>query len=395
MKMSSRMTSRERILTTINHKEPDRVPIDLGSTISTSMVKEAYDELRRYLRLTPSSGQLICPMQRVSKIEDDIFNEFGFDALGVWPGSPEDLVYYSENEYKDAWGVTRTKPQSSFYFDQRDFPLAGQISKKDIINYKYPNPNHPNITANLKKQIDDIRKNTNCAIVLNLPSCFVHISQYLRGFEDWFVDCAINVPLIELLFDSVLEINMIIAENALSVVGKEVDVIRFSDDLGTQNSLQVSPDFFRRSIKPRFKKYVDLIHKMKSPEAKVKIHCCGSIEPILKDFIEIGIEIINPVQISAKGMDPESLKKQYGDKLSFWGGIDTQHVLAKGNPAEVKKEVERIINILGPNGGFVLASVHNIQPDVLPENVETMFTHAKTYSQEFYNRRKKEKEKNR
>jgi len=200
----------------------------------------------------------------------------------------------------------------------------------------------------------------------------------LRGFEDWYMDCAGNVKLLETLFDKVLEINMVIAEKILKQAAKHVDIIKMADDIGMQTGLQVSPDFFRKFIKPRFKKYTDLIRRF-APDTIIHIHSCGSIEAILKDFIEIGINVINPVQVSAKNMDPKTLKSKYGNDLSFWGAIDTQSVLNRMNEAEVKKEVEKTIDILGEGGGYILSAVHNIQPDVPPENIVAMFEHAKKY----------------
>ena len=155
------------------------------------------------------------------------------------------------------------------------------------------------------------------------------------------------------------------------------------DDLGTQSGLQVSPDFFRKTIKPRLKKYTDLI-RTHAPKTSIHMHSCGCIECILEDLIEIGIDVIHPVQVSARDMNPELLKKKYGDELCFWGGIDTQSILPKGKPEEVEKEVEHIVSTLGKNRGYVLGAVHNIQPDVPPENIVAMYRHGKKYSTEFY-----------
>jgi uroporphyrinogen decarboxylase len=147
--------------------------------------------------------------------------------------------------------------------------------------------------------------------------------------------------------------------------------------------LQFHPDFFREHLKPRYKKYFDQVHTI-APNIKMLFHSCGSIEPILDDLIEIGVDVINPVQVTAKDMDSAYLSKKYGDRVCFWGAIDTQHALPHGTTEEVKKEVERRINDLGRGGGYVVSAVHNIQPGVPPENIETMFEHAKEYSRKFY-----------
>ena len=192
-----------------------------------------------------------------------------------------------------------------------------------------------------------------------------------------------NVKRIEILFDTILDINIRTVENLLSEVGKEVDIVKIADDLGTQRGLQVSPDFFRKSIKPRFEKYFNVIRQF-SPDLKILFHSCGSIEPILGDLIDIGVDIINPVQVSAENMDSAYLKEKYGDHLAFWGAIDTQHVLPNGSPEEVRREVEHRIRDLGKDGGYILGAVHNIQPGVPPKNIVTMYKHAKMFSKKFY-----------
>jgi len=379
------MTNRERILKAINHEEPDRVPIDLGSTINSSIVKEAYDELRNYLGMEPTNPKIIYRMLRVVDVDDDVHDYFQTDVRGVFPGEHSSVEHIDENTYKDEWGVVRSKFPGVYYFEQRESPLSGDISQSDIINYKWFNPDDPNIVKGLKEQVREIRDNFDCAIVLTVPSCFIHKSQYLRGFEDWYLDCGMNVKRIETLFDIILDLNTRVTKNLLSEVGEEVDIVTIGDDLGTQRSLQVSPDFFRKSIKPRFEKYFNVVHQF-SPDLKILFHSCGSIEPILDDLIDIGVDIINPVQVSAANMDSAYLGEKYGDRLAFWGAIDTQHVLPYGSPEEVKREVERRIRDLGKGGGYVLDAVHNIQPGVPPKNIVTMYEHAKAFSKNFYKR---------
>jgi uroporphyrinogen decarboxylase len=206
----------------------------------------------------------------------------------------------------------------------------------------------------------------------------VHTSQYLRGFEDWFMDLAADEKLATALFDAILDINMGICEELLKEVGDDIDVINTSDDLGLQDRLMFSQATYRNLIKPRHKKYFELIHKM-SP-AKVFFHTCGAVESLVGELIDVGVDILNPVQVSAKGMDPAVLKKKYGKDISFWGAIDTQHLLPHGSPEDVKKEVERMIDVLGADGGYVLCGVHNLQPDVPVENILAMYQHAREYS---------------
>jgi uroporphyrinogen decarboxylase len=191
------------------------------------------------------------------------------------------------------------------------------------------------------------------------------------------MDLAGDRKLIAALFDAVLDISLAMCQTILAEVGDQVDVLMASDDLGLQGGLMMSPDAYRTLIKPRHRRYFQLMHEM-SP-ASIFFHTCGSVAGILDDLVEIGVDVLHPVQVTAKGMDPASLKRDYGDRLAFWGAIDTQHVLPHGSVEDVKAEVERRIEELGPGGGYVLGAVHNIQPDVPLENVLAMYLHARTY----------------
>lgn len=377
------MGHRERILKAINHEEPDRVPIDLGSTINSSIIKENYDELRKYLGMELTNPKIINRMMRSVKIDDDIIDYLKIDVRGIFPGEHSRVVDINKNTFKDEWGIVWVKYPGVYYFEQDNFLLSGDISQSDIIQYKWPNPDDSNLVKDLKEQARKTRDSSDCAIVLNLPAMFIHRSQYLRGFQDWYLDCGMNVKRIECLFDAILDINIRIFENILSEVGEEVDIVATADDLGTQNSLQVSPDFFRKSIKPRFAKCFNVIRRFSS-KSKIFFHSCGSIEPIISDLVDIGVDIINPVQVSAKNMDSAYLKERYGDNLSFWGAIDTQYVLPNGSPDEIKKEVEHRIRDFGRGGGYVLGAVHNIQVGVSPKNILTMYKWGETFSRDFY-----------
>jgi len=286
-------------------------------------------------------------------------------------------VLLSEGRYRDEWGVERVRPPGSFYHDQLSFPLAGDISVSDIVHYPWPDPDDPIRRVGLKERLRQVRDETDCAVVLNLQSAFVHTSQYLRGFEDWFLDFARDRRLLGTLFDAALDVSLAINKQLLEEVGAEVDVLMASDDLGLQGGLMVSPQAYRELIKPRHQRYFQLMHELSS--AKVFFHTCGSVADILDDLVEIGVDVLHPVQVSAAGMDPARLKKQWGEKLAFWGAIDTQRVLPYGTVEDVRTEVERRIEELGSGGGYVLGAVHNIQPDVPTENTLAMYRHAREY----------------
>lgn len=373
------MSHRERVLAALSHQQPDSIPLDLGGTRDSSIVVEGYDRLRDHFDVS-SDPTLTSLMMRVVDVDEAILQALDIDTRGVFPGAPPPH-WTAENRYVDEWGVERVKPPSSFYYDQVSFPLGGEITVQDIATYPWPDPGHPTRTEGLRARVRAIHQPPECAAVLNLPSAFVHTTQYLRGFHDWFLDLAMNQALIAALFDAVLEVNLAICEILLKEVGDEVDVVLTSDDLGFQNGLMISPDMYRVLLKPRHRRYFQLVHDM--TDAKVLFHTCGSVVDILEDLIEIGVDVLHPVQVSAAGMNPGELKQRYGDRISFWGAIDTQHVLPHSDVDGVAQEVELRVEQLGRGGGYILGAVHNIQPDVPLDNVLTMYRHARTYVPSF------------
>jgi uroporphyrinogen decarboxylase len=199
----------------------------------------------------------------------------------------------------------------------------------------------------------------------------------VRGFEDWFTDLAADKRLAAALFDAAAEHNTALAEELLKEAGDLVDVVAISEDLGFQNGLIVSPELYRELFKPRHRKYFETVKKYTS--AFIHLHSCGSIYKLIPDLIELGVDVLNPVQVAARDMDSSILGPEFGDRLSFWGAIDTQRVLPKGTPEEVKSEVKRRIRDLAPSGGYILAAVHNIQPGVPVENIIAMYEAGREY----------------
>ena len=369
------MTPRERVVTALSHKEPDIVPIDFASTRDSSIVVEGYERLKSHFGVR-AENVLTSRMMQVVDVDERILRALDIDTRGIFPATSPDVIL-DKGRYRDEWGIERVKPPGSFYYDLLAFPLAGEITVSDIARYPWPDPHDPIRRSGLKDRVKQIRDETDCAAVLNLQSGFVHTSQYLRGFEDWFLDFARDRRLLGALFDAVLEVSMAICRELLEEVGAEVDVLMASDDLGLQGGLMVSPEAYRELIEPRHRQYFQLMHDM-SP-AKVFFHTCGSVVDILDDLVDMGVEVLHPVQVSAAGMDPAQLKKKWGDKLAFWGAIDTQHVLPYGTAEDVRRQVERCIEELGLGGGYVLGAVHNIQPDVPTQNMLAMYHHAREY----------------
>jgi uroporphyrinogen decarboxylase len=376
------MTHRERLMSALSHEQPDRVPIDLGSTNDSSIVLEGYEKLKRHFGFEVEN-KIIHRMMRVVDVDEGILRALDIDARGIWMGAPikgrdQEL---GPGRYRDLWGVERIKPEHSYYYDNPSSPLSGEITVSDIANYPWPDPNDPGLLQGIKERVKWIRKETDCAAVLNVPPPFIHISQYVRGFEDWYCDIALNAKVLEALFDAVLEVTLQMTKKVLEHVGQEVDVVLCGDDLGAQNGLQISYEHFLRYVKPRLAKYFGRVHDL-SP-AKILFHTCGSVAAIIEDLIEIGVDALHPLQVTAAGMDPRELKKKYRGRMAFWGGIDSQKILPRGSVDDVKKTVEDLIEAMGEGGGYVLGAVHNIQPDVPLDNILAMFQHAREYIPSF------------
>ncbi|MHB8277263.1 MAG: uroporphyrinogen decarboxylase family protein [Candidatus Humimicrobiaceae bacterium] len=374
------MNRRDRIKRTLNHQEPDRIPIDLGSTLCSGIHRLAYLQFAKYLNIEINEPIIHDIMQQLALPDEKILKYLDVDFRGIFPGGPDNNteVFLDDGTWIDEWGVYREKPSSAFYYDMVKSPLENdETSFRDIEKFNWPDPNDSGRIRGLKDKAQYMRNNTDYGIVLNYQAVFVHISQYMRGFKGWYEDLLINQKRVCELFDRILDFYLKFGEHLFREVGQYADVVICSDDISGQNGPLFSPKLYRELIKPRQAKLFDFVHKQ--TEAKLMFHTCGTVLPFMEDLIEIGVDIINPVQVTAKGMDTRVLKEKYGDKISFWGGIDTQNVLPFGNVEDVRNEVEKRIFDLGRNGGYVLGAVHNIQPKVKPENILTMFSYAKEF----------------
>jgi len=372
------LTSRERVLRALNHQEPDRVPLDLGGTHDSSIVVEGYDRLKAHFGVTAPT-QIMQRMTRAATVDEAVLQALGIDTRAIVIGSPRRSVAaeLGPREYRDMWGVERVHPEGGFYYDQRRAPLEGSITVADVRRHTWLDPEDPGLLEGMAARLAWIRTHTEAAAILTLPAPFVHLSQFIRGFQDWYTDFILGTDVLEALFDAVLDITIRITERELEAFGRDVDVVRCGDDLGGQNGLPVSREHYLRYIKPRHAKFFRRVRELTT--AKLMFHSCGSIVDILPDLIETGVQIINPVQITARGMDPAFLKREFGRDLVFWGGTDSQKTLPFGSAKEVRAMVARLIDTFGPDGGFVFSSCHNIQPDVPLENVLAMFAQAREH----------------
>jgi len=366
------MTHRERVLAALDHRIPDRLPIDLGSARFTGMVKPACERLCAHLGFG-RPGAMLDRMQQLVEVDETVLRHLDVDARAVSLGAPEagGDVDLGPGRYRDEWGVVRVQPPGCQYYEMRDSPLSGNITASDIARHPMPDPTDPGRTRGLRERTLRLRQETDYAVIYNARFHLVHQTQYLRGFSDWYADLAGDPGLFRALADAVLENLIEMNRRALSQIGDLVDIVAFGDDVGLQDRPVCSPALYRRVIRPYQERIVAAIRE--HTRARILYHTCGSVHAYINDFIEIGIDALNPVQVSAKHMEPQRLKREFGGRIAFWGGVDSQRLLPFGTPAEVEAEVARLFSILGEGGGWVLAAVHNIQPDVPPENILAMF----------------------
>jgi uroporphyrinogen decarboxylase len=371
-------THRQRILAAFAHHQPDRIPLDLGSTVVTGISRGAYDKLKQQLGLDLGETKLFDRISQVAVIDEPVLELFQIDTRGVVPGLPENppqVELEDENGFTDEWGLLRKMPPGADSYFVCNAPLSGELTGNDICQFNWPDPSDRGRTKELKAKIQEIRNKGDWAVLLTLPGNFITMSMLLRGFEDWYVDTALNPELIGTLMDQILEIQMEMCANILKEIGDSVDIVVNLDDLATQDRLLVSLPVYRRLLEPRLKRFYEFVKR--NTKAKIMHHSDGTVEPILNSLIDMGIDAVNPLQVSAKGMnDVAALKSKYGSRLTFWGGIDTQHVLPFGSVSDVKNAVMEMNKTLNINGGYVMTSVHNIQNDVQPTNVIAMFEAA-------------------
>jgi uroporphyrinogen decarboxylase len=368
------MTHRERILTTLKHKQPDRVPLDLGGTGCSTMTVKTYGRLRAYLGLPPEPLPVKWSIRSTTVVPDEaILRRFDVDARPVRLGNPARRPEreISDDIVLDEWGVT-WKRHGDSHFINSDGPLSrlADPTLQDLEKLAWPEPADPGRFEGLRDRARKLHEETDYAVILNLSNGPVHQCQYVRGYTTWLEDLLLRPAFAEAFIDRVADILIETANRALQEAGAYVDLVMYGDDIATQNATLLRPDLYRRMIKPRHQALADAIHHHGKP---ILYHSCGSVYALIPDLIEAGIDALNPVQVSAANMATERLKREYGRELTFWGGIDTHRVLPTGTPEEVREEVKRRIHDLGADGGYVLSAVHNIQPEVPPENIVAMY----------------------
>ncbi len=384
---SSDWTSRARVAAALSHREPDRVPYDLGGTILTGIHQRAYRRLRSHLGLPEVEMEFDDPVQQLGRVHDDVKQRLAVDVYGINPSKPRGISRPARREdgydkITDEWGIEWWMPvEGGFYYDMRRHPLEHIDTVAGLAKFRFPDPLDPGRYEGMAARADELMNRRQLAYVLgrNAPGIW-EIAIWMRGFENFFCDMIERPAFAAALMDIICEIKMKYWARALELLGPNVMVISEADDLASQDRLLCSPAMYRRLIKPRHTRLFTFIKKRAQVPVKIFYHSCGAVAPLIPDLIESGIDILNPVQVSAAGMDTKELKQRFGQDLTFWGGgVDTQRVLPRGTPQEVRDEVRRRLDDLAPGGGFIFTTVHNIQADVPPENIVAMWEALREY----------------
>lgn len=353
------------------------MPMDLGSTVVTGLTLGAYTRLEEHLGLDPRDPRLLSVMFQVVEPDERIMQYFDVDFRPLFyrPCRESKARVLPGNRFIDEWGVTLRKPEGGFYYDIVDSPLKNATAE-ELDDHDWPDPLDPGRFEGLEEEAQHLYEETDYALVgPGTQASFFELSWMLRGFERFLMDLVLNPEFVHVLFRRVLNIRKAMVGRYLELVGQYLDVVYVADDLAMETGPLMSLETYRSIVKPYQEEYYRFIKDR--TEAKLFYHCCGNVTSLLDDFVEIGVDIINPVQVSAREMDSKALKERFGAKMCFWGGIDTRHVLPQGDVKDVREEVRRRVADFGVGGGYVLAPVHNVQPDVSPENLCAAYDEGK------------------
>ena len=403
------MTSRERVVAAINHEQPDRLPVDLGASLVTGINAMAYANLKRFLsdrgwEFASDPVKVTNIILLLAEVEPEVIEAWSVDVLpidryyaapgvplrGRWksrllpdgtpalfPSGFEPLIE-PDGTWKLFEGEVMTGILSpgSGSFVPAHFPLS-EVRTDDLRELeRFPLPRISREELEyLRKRAGYLYENTDKALFGWFNGSIFETGQYLSGFDTFFMRLAGEPEFSRRLLERLTEAVIADLKLYLEAVGEYIQVIGFGDDLGFQNGPQIDPVMFRSLVKPLLREIYGTAHAL--CPAKVFLHSCGSVYEFIEDFIEIGVDILNPVQTSAARMDVETLKERFGERIVFWGGgADVQNILPRGSAEEVRRDVRHRIEVMQPGGGFVFAPIHNIQADVPPENITAMYEQA-------------------
>jgi len=367
------MNPRERFEAAVNHREPDRVPVDLGRHVG-SLHRLSYARLVDHLGDSDlrNHDRILDRMVQNVHLDEKLLRRLNIDFRWLVPNWVGVREVEGEDAYLDMWGIKWVHMLDSYSIVES--PLEHAVIG-DLDRFDWPDPHDPLMFAGLGDQAKYWYEDTDYVVGADsVKGGLLTKALQIRGYEAFFADLARDIEFAEALLDKLLELYKEMWSQYLKEVGPYVQIIYFTDDVGAQNSMLISPGMFRTLLKPRLTELID--HIKAQADVKVMFHTDGSVVPVIGDIIEMGVDILNPIQTSAMGMDSYAMKETYGDRLCFHGAIDVQQMLPFSSPEEVRYDVAKRIHDLGRGGGYILAPCHNISSDVAPENILAVFDSA-------------------
>jgi len=381
------MTPRERVLMALDHQKPDRPPILLGVSNATGIKMKPYRSLKTLLGIeAPDQYLYDWPELGTAAIDDDTMKRLHSDVRGVLDLEPAEVMAVNRSrdphaDYIDSWGSGACEIKPGQWFPMVH-PLAGATTIDEIEAHPWPDMDDPTRVAHVASQARALAEDGRYAIVATPWLLFpLERAFAMQGMDTFLMNMALYPEFAEALLWKLQGVCKQLMAHFLEELGPNVDIIKIGDDLGTQESLLMSPDMYRRVLKPIHADWISFIKAR--TDAKVMFHTDGDVFPLIDEFVEMGIDILNPIQTSAGKMsDLEALRNRYGSKIVFCGAIDTQRILPHGTLAEIRSEVRRVIDILGGSGGYMLSSVHTVMDDVPAENILAMVDAVDEYRSE-------------
>jgi len=378
------MKPRDRVLAALDHREPDRVPIVIGISNATSLKMNTYRRLKDHLEIkAPDEYLYHWPELGTARLDDLTLERLGGDVRGVLDREPAAVRARNHSRPPgsprfDSWGIGQVQLAEGEWYPGIH-PLQHAVTSEELEDHTWPNMDDPSRVAHVHDQARRLAEEGRYA-VMGIPWLLFPLERAcgLQGMDTFLLNLAVRPEFARSVLEKNLQLCKRLMGHFLREAGEYLDLIKIGDDLGTQESLLISPEMYREFLKPV---HAELIAYIKDrTAARVFFHTDGDVYPLISDLIEIGVDVLNPVQTSAGQMaDLEQLKRKFGRDLVFCGGIDTHHYLPHGTPAEVEREVRRVIGILGPGGGYLASAVHTIMNDVPPENILAMVDAVKKH----------------
>lgn len=374
------MTSKERVYAALNHQETDRVPLDIGAINNTAMHQILEEKIKKKLGLEDHGYLIKSRFQKITVPDQSIVDYFGVDTCSIYMNESTEWRQDEQGNLYDMWGIKQVLNPDGLYYNMGSHPMEDIDTIELLDNYKFPE-----ITDYMVEGLAErLEQNQDKFTVLEgFRECMVGVPSWLRRNQNFYMDLLEEPEFCDEFHRRLLDFYIRWVDFVFEKLGdsaKYLDCVKFSDDMGTQNSMLFSVNTYRERIKPY--QAALYAHVKEKYGKKILLHSCGAIRPIIDDLIEIGVDALNPVQISAKGMEAEGLKRDFGSRITFWGGgVDTQHVLPNGTLDEIRADVKKNLDVFKRGGGYVFCQVHNLQGDLDIDRVLAMYDAYREFGQ--------------